>query len=322
MTTRKKTPDILAELLGERPKAPEREPTDTATAQPVVEPVPKGSRPRTTKQSKQPNSRLTEPIEVDTASGEPAGPRGDGPAHFVGFRLGGQLDALPLDHVVRALRMVAVTPVPEAPPWVVGAINLHGRVIPVVDLRQRLGQPVREPHRDDRLLIVETVERTMALIVDKVTEVLEVPGHQVGSPPDPLSQSRPLAAVLRRDGDLILVLEVTRLLSTGWDGLVARGEGDDIGTQVGDSAAERPVIKETVPMEGDDLTGIKGIGKVYARRLQAAGIHTFAALAERTADEVATLLGVSKGRTPQVQGWIDQAAELGRQREKWGHSEQ
>ncbi len=141
----------------------------------------------------------------------------DGPAHFVGFRLERYLYALPLDHVERALRMVAVTPVPEAPPWVAGIINLHGRVIQVMDLRGRFGLPTREPHPDDRLLVVQDLERTMALIVDEVTELLEVPAHQVELPTGPLSQSRPLAGVIRGDAGLILVLDATRLVPSEED---------------------------------------------------------------------------------------------------------
>ena len=116
---------------------------------------------------------------ADIAPAERAAPAGDGLAHFVGFRLGGQRYALPLEQVERALRMVAVTPVPEALPWVPGVINLHGRVMPVVDLRQRFGRPSREPHPDDRLLVVQGPRRTAALMVDSATEVLEVPAHQV-----------------------------------------------------------------------------------------------------------------------------------------------
>ena len=143
---------------------------------------------------------------------KPAGLEGDGLTHLVSFRLDGQLYALSLNHVECALRMVAVTPVPEAPPWVLGVIDMHGQITPVVDLRQRFGQPPKEPTLDDRLLVVQALEQTVALMVDEVTEVLEVPAHQVGPPAEPLSQSRPLAAVIRGDGGLILVLDATRLL--------------------------------------------------------------------------------------------------------------
>lgn len=150
--------------------------------------------------------------ELAKASDKPANPTDSTTLHFVGFRLDRQLYALPLENVERALRMVAVTLVPDVPPWVAGVINLHGQVVPVVDLRRRFGFPSKEPALEDRLLVVQALEQTVALIVDEVTEVLEVPAHQVESPPLSLADARPVAAVIRRDERLVLVLDATRLL--------------------------------------------------------------------------------------------------------------
>jgi len=155
---------------------------------------------------------------MDTA--KPMGLGGDGSIHLVVFRRERQLYALPLGNVEHALRMVAITSVPEAPSWVAGVISVHGRVIPVLDLRQRFGRSPKEPHPDERLLIMQAQGQTVALIVDEVTEVLEVPAHQVEPSSKLLPGVQPLAAVLRRDADLILVLEATQLLPTEWDDLV------------------------------------------------------------------------------------------------------
>ncbi len=131
---------------------------------------------------------------------------------FVTFRLNRQSYALPLDVVERALRMVAVAPVPEGPSWVLGGINLQGQVVPVIDLRRLFGQPAKDPGLHDRLLVVRPLGQTLALVVDEVSEVLEVPGFQVKPPPPPLSRSRILAAVIRRQSELILVLDPEMLL--------------------------------------------------------------------------------------------------------------
>ncbi len=126
---------------------------------------------------------------------------------FVVFRLDGERFALPLHQVEIALRMVSVTPVPDVPPWVIGVIDLHGRVIPVADLRHRLGHPAQEPRLDDRLLVISLAERTFALVVDEVTEVLKLPDRDVEPPPDPLCDSRYLRAVVRRKDGMILILD-------------------------------------------------------------------------------------------------------------------
>jgi purine-binding chemotaxis protein CheW len=116
--------------------------------------------------------------------------------------------------------MVSVTPVPDAPPWVIGVIDLHGRVIPVTDLRERLGHPAKEPHLNDRLLVMSLAERTFALVVDEVTEVLELPGSEVEIPPDPLGDSRYLRAVVRREDGLILILDSASLFPSAEGGKV------------------------------------------------------------------------------------------------------
>ncbi len=82
-------------------------------------------------------------------------PAGRSPgAEWVTFRVAGQIYGLPLQHVERVLRMVAVSPVPEAAPYVMGAIDLHGHVVAVVDMRARLGHPARPPSMDEALHVV------------------------------------------------------------------------------------------------------------------------------------------------------------------------
>jgi purine-binding chemotaxis protein CheW len=155
-------------------------------------------------------------LEMSAISPTVAGSKETG--SFVVFRLDGERFALPLDQVEIALRMVSFTPVPDAPPWVIGVIDLHGRVIPVTDLRQRLGRPAKEPRLDDRLLVVSLPDRTFALVVDEVTEVLALPCGEVESPPDPLGDSRYLRAVVRREDGLILILDAARLFPSTEEG--------------------------------------------------------------------------------------------------------
>lgn len=219
-----------------------------------------------------------------------------GPAHFVTFRLEPQGYAFPLAHVERALRMVAVTTVPQAPAWVAGVVNFHGQVIPVVDLRRQLGHPVRAFQPDDRLLVVSARERMLALVVDQVGQVLSLPAAEVAASAEPLSRSRPLSAVVREGEELILVLDPARLLpaeAVDW---------------------QFPGELPAAHLE-DDLTALQGIGPVYAAKLKAAAIGSFRALAESTAQEIALVLGLAEGRLPTIQGWIDQAAQVRIQQE-------
>src|SRR5919108_5417404 len=93
---------------------------------------------------------------------------------LVSFVIEEQQYALPLPVVQRVLPMVAVSPLPQAPPIALGIINLHGQIIPVLDVRRRLGFPARDYGLTAHLLVARTGRRTCALPVDEVWGVREV----------------------------------------------------------------------------------------------------------------------------------------------------
>jgi purine-binding chemotaxis protein CheW len=135
-------------------------------------------------------------------------------SHFVVFTADDQTYALPLNHVSRVVRMVALTSVPESAPWIAGFINVTGTILPVVDLRRRLGGASKVIDPNDCLLIIDVPEQNFALIVDRVLEVLECPSAQLESPPDALfpNQKRLLTGVIQQGESLVLMLDPSRLL--------------------------------------------------------------------------------------------------------------
>ena len=109
---------------------------------------------------------------------------GEGPVlRLVVFVVEGERYGLPLEVVERVLPMVAVSPLPKAPAVALGVIDVHGRVIPVVDVRGRFGHPPREYGITAHLLVARTSRRALALAVDAVQGVTELaPGAVI--PPD------------------------------------------------------------------------------------------------------------------------------------------
>jgi purine-binding chemotaxis protein CheW len=105
--------------------------------------------------------------------------------HFVVFKLDDQRYALPLTTVERIVRMVEVTPVPEVDASLLGVINVQGRIIPVVNTRHRFGLPSKPPCLSDQLIIARAGSRSLALVADAVTGVLEssegeiIPAHDI-----------------------------------------------------------------------------------------------------------------------------------------------
>jgi purine-binding chemotaxis protein CheW len=153
-----------------------------------------------------------------------------GPAErfLVVFLLDDRRYALALDRVQRCLRVVAVTPLPEAPAIVLGIIDLGGVVIPVIDTRSRFHHPPREIHLSDHLLIATTGKRTVALLVDETKGVIEASPENHAPAEGILPRLEFVEGAVKLADGLILIHDLARLLSldeeTAIDRALAREE--------------------------------------------------------------------------------------------------
>jgi len=134
-------------------------------------------------------------------------------AQLVIFKLDDQEYALDITNVVQVVRMVAITPMPEASEVVEGVINVRGKVIPVVDVRRRFGLPLKPYDLNTRLLITRWDGRMMALIVDVVSEVLAMPTSNIEPPSEIAPQMERLSAVGQLGDRLLLILDLGRALT-------------------------------------------------------------------------------------------------------------
>lgn len=132
---------------------------------------------------------------------------------LVVFHLEGQLYALPLDAVERVLPMVAVSPLPHAPSLVLGVINLHGKVIPVLDLRRRLNFPACEYGLAAHLLLTRTTRRTLALPVNAVLGVREAPATTVTAAPAVFPGLSHVAGIVTLADGLLFIYDLDTCLA-------------------------------------------------------------------------------------------------------------
>jgi purine-binding chemotaxis protein CheW len=135
---------------------------------------------------------------------------------FVTFRLGREEFGLDVFAVHEVLRHQEVTPVPRAPEFVEGVIDVRGTLVPVVDLRRRFELSRAPVGADTRIVLVEFGGERLGLVVDAVTEVLRVPETAVSPPPQYI---RGLAAefvrgIVRQEARLIVLIDIDRILST------------------------------------------------------------------------------------------------------------
>ena len=107
----------------------------------------------------------------------------DAPILHVLFKVDEALYALPAEIIMQMESYTGATLVPGAPPFVVGIIQLRGRVVPVVDLRARFGLPPRELTIESRVVVGEQYDRVVALVADSAREVVRIAPSQLKPPP-------------------------------------------------------------------------------------------------------------------------------------------
>lgn len=123
------------------------------------------------------------------------------------------------------IRMVEITPIPETPPFLVGVIDLRGEIVPIVDLRRRLGLEPQEYNLSTPIIISDIKERTTGIIVDQVSEVLTVTKSGICQPTSevPLPENL-LEGVLKLDGRLLLLLDLEKALTFEDEKIIKKGK--------------------------------------------------------------------------------------------------
>jgi len=129
------------------------------------------------------------------------------------FILDAQRYALHLSAVDRVARMVRITPISSPPEILLGVVNLEGVVIPVMDVRQRFNLPERDISPSDRLIFARTKNRSVALVADTVTGVIECSEHSLISAERILPELAHVDGVIKLEDGLILIHNLDKFLS-------------------------------------------------------------------------------------------------------------
>jgi purine-binding chemotaxis protein CheW len=133
--------------------------------------------------------------------------------HMLVFAVAGMRHALFLSGVEKVEFAVDVTPFPEAPHVVIGVINWRGQILPVLSMRRRLHLPERSVMTSDRMIIVRSSRRRIALMVDEVTGVRPA-GRSDFICADAISDGLGcVAGATRTEDGIVLIHDLERFLS-------------------------------------------------------------------------------------------------------------
>ena len=144
------------------------------------------------------------------------------PNHLVVFDLSEQRYALRLSAVTRVVRMVAITPLPQAPSIILGVINIQGRIIPVFHLRERFRLPERKSALSDHLIIARTSKRAVALVADTVTTVVARLDAEITEPERILPGLNYVEGVVKLEDGLVFIHDLDTFLSVDEEEMLER----------------------------------------------------------------------------------------------------
>ena len=134
---------------------------------------------------------------------------------LVTFKLGSEEFGVDILKVQEINKMMNITKIPNAPVFIEGVINLRGKIIPIVDLRKRLGLN-QVYDKATRIIVVELDGLVLGFIVDSVTEVLRIPENTIEPPPSMVAgiESEYIEGVGKLDDRLLILLELKKIFSS------------------------------------------------------------------------------------------------------------
>ena len=139
----------------------------------------------------------------------------EGTSQIVVFGLSNEEYGIGIAQVQEIIRPVGITRIPGMPTFVEGVINLRGKIIPIIDLRDRFGLTKKEDDANTRVVVAEVSSQTVGLVVDSVSEVLRLANDAIDPLPPTITDidAEYLKGVGKMDRRLIILLDLDKVLT-------------------------------------------------------------------------------------------------------------
>ncbi|MCI6862918.1 MAG: chemotaxis protein CheW [Anaerobiospirillum succiniciproducens] len=134
---------------------------------------------------------------------------------WVTFQLDREMYGVNVMQVREVLRYSDIAPVPGAPAYVLGIINLRGNVVSVIDTRMRFGLPPSEITDNTRIMIIESERQVVGILVDSVAEVVDLNTNEIDDTPNVGTEesAKFICGVCNREDDLLILIDLYKLLT-------------------------------------------------------------------------------------------------------------
>lgn len=132
---------------------------------------------------------------------------------YVIFRLGSEFYGIKIDNVETIERIMPITRVPKAHTYINGVINLRGEIVPIIDLRLRLGLEKKEYDSETRIIVNKMQDMMIGYIVDSASEVKEIPASLIDYTAfDNNIDETFVKGVGKIQGDMIILLDADKII--------------------------------------------------------------------------------------------------------------
>lgn len=134
---------------------------------------------------------------------------------WVTFRLAGETYGVNVMQVQEVLRYTEIAPVPGAPHYVIGIINLRGNVVTVIDTRNRFGLTPGEVTDNTRIVIIEAEKNVVGILVDSVAEVVYLRQSEIETAPNVGNDesAKFIQGVCHKNNELLILIELDKLIT-------------------------------------------------------------------------------------------------------------
>ena len=134
---------------------------------------------------------------------------------WVTFQLDREMYGVNVMQVREVLRYSDIAPVPGAPAYVLGIINLRGNVVSVIDTRMRFGLPPSEITDNTRIMIIESERQVVGILVDSVAEVVDLNTNEIDDTPNVGTEesAKFICGVCNREDDLLILIDLYKILT-------------------------------------------------------------------------------------------------------------
>ncbi|BES71946.1 chemotaxis protein CheW [Marinobacter nanhaiticus D15-8W] len=148
-------------------------------------------------------------------SGQQSQGQEDKVLQYVTFRLDDETYGIDVMQIQEVLRYTEIAPVPGAPDYVLGIINLRGNVVTVIDTRRRFGLVDAEVTDATRIVVMESSQQVMGILVDSVAEVVYLKSSEIETAPNVGNEesAKFIHGVCNKNGELIILVEFDKMLA-------------------------------------------------------------------------------------------------------------